>query len=76
MSWWNRYYSIVDQYHWMYLIDNESVVISSIFHHNYCCSLQNGCNYVNNRTYLCADNRDYNSLLCSKCNKGYSKFEF
>eukprot|EP01084_Bolivina_argentea_P136517 240423_1 len=38
----------------------------------YCCSQKN-CNYINDKEALSAQNRDYHSVLCSQCKKGFSE---
>eukprot|EP01083_Nonionella_stella_P269911 913567_1 len=40
---------------------------------NYCCQNDKGCDFLFDRQSLCAENRDYNTLLCGKCVYGYSE---
>ena len=37
------------------------------------CQRDSGCDYIEDRDALCAENRDPNSTLCSKCMDGYSE---
>eukprot|EP01084_Bolivina_argentea_P107323 191888_1 len=69
---------IVDQYYWMNIENthNSVSIISGVCPDSYCCMQQNGCHFFNNKTLLCAPNRDANSILCGKCVDGYSELLF
>eukprot|EP01084_Bolivina_argentea_P282731 484023_1 len=55
-------------------IDKNGIISSSICPPSMCCQNINGCNYNDNNTHeLCGLNRNYNSLLCSKCIAGNSE---
>eukprot|EP01084_Bolivina_argentea_P173180 299962_1 len=69
----------ISQNYWMGMIEkdkNESKIISGNCQFGYCCSLVEGCDYFYNQSSLCAENRDYESLLCSECMDGYSALYF
>eukprot|EP01084_Bolivina_argentea_P013592 25513_1 len=70
----NQEIKIVHHY-WMKIIStgSNSQIVSSLCPFGYCCALKNGCNFMTNVSYLCSENRDANSDLCSKCIDGYSE---
>eukprot|EP01084_Bolivina_argentea_P258573 435982_1 len=56
--------------HWMDITPNN-LIISAQCPPLHCC--QDEICDVQNQSMLCAENRDYTSVLCSKCMKGYSQ---
>eukprot|EP01084_Bolivina_argentea_P309866 536024_1 len=48
-------------------------MISSMCALGYCCQVNDGCDYLQDKSSLCAGNRDYKSMLCSKCKDQYSE---
>ena len=63
----------IDHNYWFSYSLNNSKITTSICPPFYCCSSFTGCNYVNDKSSLCAMNRDPDSLLCSQCLDGYSE---
>ena len=57
----------------MGIIENEYTIISSLCPLYQCCQNKNGCDYIYNKSSLCANGRDYQSKLCSLCKDGYSE---
>ena len=39
----------------------------------HCCQQVDDCDYLEDKSKLCANNRDYGSVLCSRCKDGYSE---
>eukprot|EP01084_Bolivina_argentea_P250314 419328_1 len=67
---------IISQHHWI-SVDfdnkNKNSIISSFCVYGYCCVLPNGCNYLYNKSSLCASNRDANIPLCGSCLNTFSE---
>ena len=56
----------INQDYWMGLIENEYyTIISSICPLYQCCQNKNGCDYIYDKSSLCAVGRDDKSRLCS-----------
>eukprot|EP01084_Bolivina_argentea_P002505 4628_1 len=62
---------LISKNHWMG-INEQDAIISAACLSGYCC-IKDNCDYIDDKTALCALNRDYESILCGKCTKGYSE---
>ena len=64
----------IEQDYWIGIIENEYyTMISSLCPLYQCCQNENGCDYIYDKSSLCANGRDYKTILCSKCKDGYSE---
>eukprot|EP01084_Bolivina_argentea_P186927 322103_1 len=65
---------IVNHNHWISIsLNNERPIICSTCPSGQCCKSSSGCNYITDKSLLCADNRNPFSILCSKCVEGFSE---
>eukprot|EP01084_Bolivina_argentea_P295704 509179_1 len=62
---------IISRNYWISI--NNNTVQTTICPFGYCCQLENGCNYIRNKSSLCAQFRNANSIMCGECNEGYSE---
>eukprot|EP01083_Nonionella_stella_P165690 551888_1 len=54
--------------------DYSASIISNFCPSGYCCqNIEKGCNYLQNKSQLCAPYRDPNTPLCGQCIEGYSE---
>ncbi len=53
--------------------DNQEIVMSSSCPAGYCCQKIDGCRYLDDKSSLCAANRNVSVPLCGKCNDGFSE---
>ena len=68
---------LVETNFWMGFDDDHNDglrIISSTCPNHQCCQNRiHGCDYIHDKQSLCADGRDYESVLCSKCLNGFSE---
>ena len=57
--------------YWMEISESGDIV-SSLCPSSQCCQNDIYCDYINGKNSLCAEGRNYSSILCSKCMDGYS----
>ena len=63
---------LISENYWMGF-DGDNI-ISAACPSGYCCQQASGCDYLfEDKSILCAENRDYKSILCGKCKDGYSE---